>query len=439
MLNNKRYLVELHGCKYIVYNNIWTEVTKKIDFSLEKIDAIISDFSAFPNFRQVRSPKKFSDIILEKKLREEGEITGESKIIVHHKGEISSQNTDVFYTPVPLNNYTQYPKKTNQIKQIQLLFCFHRLLYLLLEKNAKSENACAIIFAYNNSIEILVGNKNNIIAFERLEFYSDEEFTSSAIDVDNIKKTLAFIQRSTNTHIDKIYAYSWLMKVNDSSWVDLLREKMIIQTFEGDAVKIELNNKLYKSSIIPLLDLFSVKESISEKQAKLSYALYYKIPLLSFLLLVLNTGVIYYYFDFKQQSQTLTKKLALFKQDEVLSGVNQVQQVNYQPALNLAIELEAAKAKPSYAKVLSELMSAIETQNLIVIDELKLNYIDTKNPEKNIPVGIELQGNVNKGFANGVIIINSFVANLRSQGYTLVDSKITPNIIKTNFHIIMDR
>jgi hypothetical protein len=439
MLNNKRYLVELHGCKYLIHNNKWKEVTKEINFSLKEIDFIISDFSAFPNFRQVRSPKNFSDIILEKKLREEGEVTGDNKIIVHHSNEISPQNTDVFYTPVPLNNYTQYPKKTNQIKQIQLLFCFHRLLYLLLEQKAKSENTCAIIFAYHNSIEILVGNRHNIVAFERLEFYSAETSINSDIDVDNIKKTLEFIQRSTNTRIDHLYGYSWLIDINAASWLDALGKKMSIQAFDGHSIKMELNDKLYRSSIAPLFELLTVNESISEKQTKLAYSLYYKMPLLTFFLLILNIGGVFYYFDFKQQSQAISEKLVAFKRDNKQSNFTQVKQINYQPALNLAIELEAAKAKPSYAKILLELMEAMETQNLMIIDELKLNYIDKENPEKNIPVAIELKGNVNKGFANGVIIVNNFVANLRNQGYTLVDSKITPNIIKTNFHIMMDR
>ncbi len=441
MLNNKRCLLELHGCKYIIHNQSWTDVSREIDLSLDHVDYIISDFSSFPNFRQVRSPKKFSEIILERKLREEGEIIGESKIMVHYKDEVSPQNTDIFYTPVPLAHYTQHNKKTSQVRQLQLSFCFHRLLHLALRERAETETACAVIFAYHNSIEILVGNKTHITGFEILESYASGEIISSAndVDVNNIKKTLEFIQRSTNTRIRKIYGYTWLMGVNAHSWVKDLGREMDIPAIEEQAQEIELDGKSYLSSIAPLFDSLKVGDSISETPEKFSYNLYYKIPVFTLLLLLLNAGVLLHYFDLKAQWQEVSATLHGVRQDNNHLNGNHIQEIDYQPALKLALELESAKAKPSYARLLSELIDAVKSQNIMSFDLLKLNYVNPEAPDKNMPINIELKGNVHQGFANGVIIVNAFVADLRTKGYTLLDSKITPNVAMTSFHILLER
>ena len=441
MQNNTRYLVELHGKKYIIYNNIWTDVTKEIDFSLIEVDYIVSDYSSFPSFTHVRSPKKFAEIILEKKLLENGEIIGDSKIIVHKKNEISPQNTDIFYTAVPLSNFTQYAKRINDVKQVQLSFCFHQLLVLALAQNAKTEAVCVIIFVYHDSVEILAGNKKSIIGFEVLESYLTEGAINSSDDVDiaHIKKRLEFIQRSSNVRINQIYGYSWLKAGRTDSWVNELGREMDIPSFEGSSTEINLNNTFYYSSIVPLFEQLHVDDSISENPIKLSYKLYHKIPLLTVALLLINIGASIYYFSLEGDLQKVSSQLHTLKQENKQFNPETIQKIDYQSSLKLAMELESSKAKPSYAQLLSELINAIGSENLITFDLLKLNYVGKEELDKNTPIKIELKGIVHQGFSNGVNSINSFVANLNSQGYKLLDSKIIPKVEMTHFHIVMER
>jgi hypothetical protein len=142
----------------------------------------------------------------------------------------------------------------------------------------------------------------------------------------------------------------------------------------------------------------------------------------------------------RNELQDLSKKNDIFKQHilQAEGSVKPSQQLDYHESLNLALKLESAKVKPSYAIILSELIAAMDDSNIISFEELTLEYPDNSS-QIDGTVKIILNGEINKGFSHGVAFINSFVGKLRITGYKLIDSKIDPKTTKTHFNIQLEK
>mgnify|MGYP000123052244 CR=1 FL=1 len=186
----KNYLIEIAGKKYAGYDTHWKEYEEQEhvldiatghDFSGEGF-YLISDFGQSIDIRMVKGDRKYSEILLAKQLRDEGEVVGSVEIVVAQKNKINEQTSSVVFQSVGLKEYTRYSTISQTSTKHRLLIPYTKIFSRLIKRYGSKDCCGVMLLNKGNEVDILMYKGEEIIVAKSQKIFEtdldDEAFAA---------------------------------------------------------------------------------------------------------------------------------------------------------------------------------------------------------------------------------------------------------------------
>ena len=416
-------LLELNKSLYSLRGKTLTEVTGIRDLHGDK--RVFSDFEgATPDLRTVESTSKFASAVLEKELREMGQIEIGGRVVVLHSRKRGDRATEMLYLASPVRIGLEQDMEREGDSELTLLFPLHKLLSSTLESLSPSA-PMAVMMLNQQDLDVIVGDKRNIYASFRISAFhgfTDIERLSS-----NLNSALNEVERENNISIKKIHViHVLMMDAKADRWISAVASSRKIPCKLQKTTKIKISGNTAYSSVLSKLQQMKPKDSCSSPGVIAEYAMNQYLPLASVAMAACCVAAIGAFLYFQLQATLLRAEVETL-QAQLQSKVNQVPTgvIDVSGALGTAEQLFYARNMPSLRNVIAEVSSAAKSRST-QIQSVEVEYL----PER---VSIVLKGDTDKSQqGDSMQHYSHFISALREAGYDLSDSDLNtdPNTIR---------
>lgn len=426
-----QFILELDDKRYRLHRNQLLPVTTVSEVKGDKW--IISDFEgAIPQVMTVDSPTKYVDSVLEKRLRDNGSLIGDGRVMVLRKHRRGSRATEAFFVAVPSALYASYAASAEDDPRQQLLFAFPMLLGRELER-LHSKKPLVVIFIHDRHVDVVVGDTNRTYGAFRASWHRSGEDKSNLIE--NLVNGLRRIEHENSIKIKNIQCHFWMLaSVRDADWTKGLAELMGIPMVQAKLHALQHDGNRYYSSIKRLLANLTVADSVSAVVQKNLYRAQNSMSWAAAALLGIVLVALGATFSWTQRSNQLLAESAIIQQSLLPPDpAPAVLKAAYEKPLALADTLGRAQISPSVQKVLAEISASVSGR--VTFNEVIVEY-----PENDPMISLTLKGqSENTADSKGITDYNSFIAALRQRGFKMVDSQLKTDIDAFSFKVKLER
>lgn len=388
---------------------------------------IVTEFDgAVPRLLAVDAAMEHSEFVIEKRLRDIGELEGVGRVLSHHKRKLGPNSSEVFFTAVPADLFNTFVTSEQVDNSHQLVFSFNTLLALAVDR-ARPTRPMAALIEHGPNVSLLVADKRVIYGADRITSF---ETNDKAALLEGLTNALRSIEQNSHIKIGAIDYFRWLSIDGDSTeWLDSLAVSMDATLHRSTEKAVEIDNQRATSSLLGLLNALTWDRSSSDPEIKNRYRAKKLMPLTAIILggLCAASLMIGLFFQGKamgSNSDIKAIQASIASSAKARNAMEMaIEREGDQRMIDLALSgpllmaesLRGASKTPSLVKILSDISSAAKGQ--VGFDQFKVTF-----PENRI--ALKLEGRIASASENGMQHYNEFIAGLANKGYSVVSSKI---------------
>lgn len=426
----RHFILSLDNSQYELAGRSLRGITSVADLDGDKM--VFSDFeAAVPQIATVDSGGKYAHAVLEKQLRESGEIEAGGRLIVLLARNRGQRTTELLYITTPPVHGVESELERDHEEYQYLLFPVQRLLSDALQALAP-RRPIAIMLVSDRHVDVLVADKRALYAAFRISALragADAELLSH-----NLQNALQAVEREFNIQIQKFHCLHLLTPANvDFGWIEALADARNIGCKTPRRMKVKVDDEPYFSSVLGQLRGMKAGSSCSPRTVITNYYANQALPWAAAALLACCALALFVLLGRQQEAGRLSAEIAALSSqlDARLAGVP-AGTPDYQPYLHIAGRLAYARSIPSLREVLGNVSSAAQDK-ATAIDEVQVDYQKDK-------VVVTLKGHTDKAQgSDSMAFYNRFISDLRTQGYALSKSDIDTETRQIDFKMRLDR
>ncbi|MBF0186394.1 MAG: hypothetical protein HQL50_00540 [Magnetococcales bacterium] len=385
---------------------------------------------AIPRVMRVSAKPEDAAPVLEKQLREIGELSGPGEVLVHDYVRRDKRSLDCLLTGVTRTVFGDYQFAANGDSDHHLIFSFPCLLAKALKK-IKPKRPAVIMIQHGRHVDLLVADHKHLYDATRV---SVSQETDHERFPDLIRTVLQTAEQRSEIEIREFHFHYWLSKdPNAFTWVTSLAESMQVTCHMAPSGLLKLAKDQYHSTLPALLESLDVADSASSKKDRFLFQLHRLEPWLTVPMLA---GALFLGFnalewerkgdDLARANQTLQSRITRSLSQETKLEPNP----DFEPTLALTSTLTHASKQPIPDLILREVYQSAAPR--VAFDQVKMEYGENG-------VSVHLHGRVDKRSGQDVETFNAFIANMRRKNYIVSDSTLKADVHFLLFNLKLDR
>ncbi|MBF0588536.1 MAG: hypothetical protein HQL53_05365 [Magnetococcales bacterium] len=434
---------------------------------------VITDFgSAEPQLISVESPQKYAAQVAQRRMQEQGDITGEAMVFPHWMQSRGQGVTQMMITAMDRDKHTPHENRAEEDNFQELLFSVNSLMLGCLNHYGARKHV-AILFQHDRHVDILVGKGGKVLGATRVSAFGRDADAILAL-ADSVQLELKNMAEEGRYKLDKMVYFCWLMgheegstrtatptfatfgasddstitktkETGETGWASqdgsltpeqnrMMRAEWVVNMGKKMEVEYEvLKPHMYDisgeawvvASIPQVLRHLTDRQTVSGSTPLMRYRAQRILPWLA-LGVWLLAGGLYWSSLYVQRSVLAMEQKAIQLQD--LSVVQQkIVPVDptYKDVLAFSSTLDKLKDAPSLRAIFVELTLA--RKGKMYFKEVEITYDENKRPV------VTIQGMIRNGFRDAIRYHEGFIGSLRSRGYVPTKSDFTTDVNEVLF------
>tara|TARA_R110001583_G_scaffold131658_1_gene283434 strand:- start:19304 stop:20695 length:1392 start_codon:yes stop_codon:yes gene_type:complete len=442
----KKYLIEICGKKYIGFDQQWQQIETDV-FSAANSNYLnnedfylVTDFNYPINSREIQGDIKYSDVLLAKQLRDEGEVVGSVQIVTSEKYRLNTQTNFLFYQSVPLADYNKYINIANNTLSHRLLVPYAKIFPSLIRNHGDKVGCGVVLINKGEEFDLVIYNNGKIIASKNIRVYENELDDEALIH--NLSDAISRVAASTQAKITSFLAFDWIRETAESpKWQQALAEKLNLKVLPVNTKEIYIDGVKQYSTLIDYIDDMTVSSSISSSEERYNYMLEQALPVVAMIMLVVN---LWFGYDYWQ-----TQKSISYNRFEVANVVQELEDARRRDKARPDIIANEELIKEyqlirgdinivSFEQVLEKLALANPSSGDVYIESILVTYPNkspisagnsTRNSRNNKNtqkpsdrIVIQVAGEIVASEIDHEIVFNDYIQNLNNQNLAVTDS-----------------
>ena len=423
--SSRQYIIELEDGTYLYSKGTFSQVANITE--VEDESWLVTDFpatvqSTISRVTTVETGPKYADIMVAKKLQEEGEFSEPVQVLSHVTRKRGQHNTEVFYTALTHDQFHQYQDQIGNSSDALLMFPLYAVL-LTICKKITGNQPVALVFRHGRYADLLIASKKTVYSSSRATIFDQsEEQVQSLWDI--IGTDIDSVEREKRLSIDQCVICNWFDAPDKPDWTD--RPDMVI--VETPSVQITVDGESRNCSLLPLLDLLSAGDSISPTMTKVSCYARRWLPLAQIILIILTVGLLGGGSLLQAKTASLQEEIILAKQKlTTLTKFSLSEKVDYAESLALLGRLDRYRSAKTFKAVINDLSASVSDQ--MIIEQVKA---DVQGDAMNVQV----RGTIRAGFQTAYHDYQRLLKNIKRNNYEIVENTFNTEIDQAEFLLI---
>ncbi|MBF0283202.1 MAG: hypothetical protein HQL51_01955 [Magnetococcales bacterium] len=488
--SQEKLILDIKGVSYLLTRK---NLQKLVDIRDVKGDKwVISDFIAGvpPRVMTVEAPMQYADMLLLRKLQQSGDIAGIPRVITHKKVARGKTSTEVFFSAMREDDFKPYEDRASEDPDQHLLFSINALLYAELSAAPPKKNVL-VMYEHDRHVDYVVGRDGKVLGANRISAYSADVSAKEGL-AESLKIELRNLEDSLRFKVETIRYFNWMegqslgsadtgmltgdapsssssgfgsggsQEISSGGWGSVGKDEATGKSSGWDAALqsgvssvdkaiqnlsswvMKLASDLQVECVLLPCQWFdldgghTIITSVPEAAKRLSdgwcanppkelYA--YRAQRLAPLTVLLSWVLVFsLYIGAQMINQRATNLSALAMGTETPDSV--VLDPDHKTVTEFANRLYFLKSAPSLQEIFAEMTKARRENQYF--DKVTVEYA-------NNDAVISLQGRITSGFDLASKEHEAFVAQMRNQGYRLMENKLTTDVMQINFSLKFGR
>jgi hypothetical protein len=426
-------ILDLDGQNWLIEDGKAVLVDSLAFISGPKI--ILSDFNhALTGIETVHSAKAYAPAIIEKQLRDRGDMEGASQVLNLDSHKTASA-LDVFYAAIPIQEYSNYL----DIVKAQKDHCLYIPLWNAMLRSA-DKPISAIVFQHGDVLEVVVADEGVPVHSIRVSSssYGGQDWDSA---LNYLATELNQLEADKDFKIDSI---KWLSWCSDDALSGLAKSfeslaNRLVVVPEKQA--IEEGKARFESNVSVLFNNIATSDAIKGDSGKYLFYSERVLPWVAGVVLAISAGAFLAGFNWQQSTQDYidsAESLLVSSQfDQKSATVKALIANNNNSSSILAADkvdfidsLHAIAISQSISRVIGDIQSSINPY-------IHVNNIELNSKEGDSSLGMILEGYVDQDLGFATQQVELLIARLVVKGYQIEDKGFVSKNGNNGFQLIL--
>jgi hypothetical protein len=432
-LKNEYFILELDGTPYLIDNSSIAILKNLQDVKGDKW--LITDFNAGgPKFKNVEAKRKYAEFILQRELRQTGDLESNSQILTQNKYQ-QNTGTDVLYQIVPSQKFNLLHEQFKHDDNHTVHFTIAGLLQSILKRTVHI-GLKVVVFEHARHADFIIGDQNNVVYANRISTYG-EDHTAKATLTESLTAHINDFMSSTKSDVESIIFFKFIESLPSNEeglndiWIENVAKRIGcgLHILPSKSLPIKSGGQI-ETSILEAICYLDTKESCLSNNARLSYHAQRSQSwvVLAFASIFFGIGISGLWFNYT--SDNIQIELEQIKQTlDQRESAPTLLDSKYIEKLNFAESLLYFSQHDSFKQVLTTL-TQFKNNNLT------FQKIEIKLDEKQQQI-IEIQGLFREPFSKSSHSYTQFLKYLAGSNYKVILSEPTTNVTELAFSLII--
>lgn len=394
---------------------------------------VFCDFEgAVPSVATVEARPNYAHAVLEKQLRESGEIEPGGRVIVLLRRRRGQRATELLYITAPVAVGVESELERDQDGGDYLLFPVQKLFVQFLAQ-LKPRRPVAVLLVSERHIDVVVADRHVLYGSFRvsaLKAGSNPELLAK-----NFKNALQAIEREFSIDIDAWHCLHLFSRMDvGCDWLETVAAARGNDFNVPRFSEIRIDDLSYRCSVLELLHRMRAESSCSPPAVVADHRANQALPWAAAAMVGCCTVALFFIAERHYRADGVADRIAAVSATLTaqLDGSPAPIPV-YQPYLETAEKLVYARSIPPLGTVLSDLTRAAAHRST-TMDQLELAYESDR-------VDLTLTGHTDKApdTDNRLAFYNSLIADLQDAGYALAGSELDTDTQRIAFTLRLER
>ncbi len=380
----------------------------------------------------VSSEIKYAEVMVARKLQDEGEFDESVSVITHWKKRRGKNSTDIFFTALPSRTYYSYLETIRHHDSLLLLVPFFSILSYLIE-TSKENAPIAVVLRHGRYADLVIGNSNRFFyAIRCMAFDHTEEQIQTLWNA--VGREIALASRENSITVEKIITLNWM---DAGEPIPILTDMELglgltleLTQFTFDSEPIEFENKCYPMSLPVALTAYPWSAAISQGYGKLAYAADraagWIIGVFTLLVFALAGVGLFYNVHNADIQKRISPIEARISQLSATGGAKFPEMPQYQPILTFTDTLFHHRNMPALKDLINDLSTGIFAR--ATIEELKIEYESRQ-------IQIRMAGVILESFQTAHNVYQGLLNHLTLGGYKIKNNRFKTQIDSSSFRL----
>lgn len=426
-------ILDLDGQKWLVEGGKAILVESLAFINGPKI--VLSDFNhALTGIETVHSGKAYASAIIEKQLRDRGDMEGASEVLILDSHKTASA-LDVFYAAIPIQEYSKYL----DIAKAQKDHCLYIPLWNAMLRSA-DKLISVVVFQHGDVLEVVVADGGVPVHSIRVSSssYGGQDWDSAlsylATELNQLEADKAF-------QIDSIQWLSWR---SDDALIGLAKSFESLanrQVVVPEKKAIEEDGTSFESNASILFNNLAASDAIKGDSGKYLFYSEQLLPWVAGVALAISAGAFLAGFNWHKSAQDYvdsTKSLLVSTQfdqklanvKELIANKNHSSSVLAADKVDFIDSLYAIAISQPIPRVIGDIQSSITPY--IHVNNIELN---SKDGDSNL--GMILEGYIDQDLGFATQQIELLIARLVAKGYKIEDNGFVTKNGNNGFQLVL--
>lgn len=411
----KRHILCLDDSRYEISARKLRDITGVRDLGGDKL--VFSDFEgAVPQIATVESGGKYAHAVLEKELRESGEIEAGGRVLVLLKRRRGQRTTELLYIATPPDVAVEKEIERDLGGHDYLLFPIQKLISkTLVELNPRRPTAMMLIS--ERHVDVVVADRRILYGAFRvsaLKTGANRELLER-----NLETALRGVEREYNIQVDRFYCETLLTPADvDYRWIHAVADARGIRCKFASTRKFTVHGSRSVSSVLRKFRRMKPAESSSPLPVIYNYRANEALPWVAVAMLVCCAIALYVLVDRQARIAEVENKVAALSSSlDARLDRTPVQIPRYRPYIETASRIDYARSIPTLRQVLGDISNAAQG-NATEFSAMEAEYHDDR-------IVLTLTGHTEKEQGrDNMAHYNRLISQLRRMGYALAESEL---------------
>lgn len=368
----------------------------------------------------VESDIRYAELMISRKLQEDGEFDEPAFVIPHWKKKRSKNVTDICFTALPSKRYFQYLEQVGRHRAHMVVMPLQSLLWDVLRRQARRKPA-AVVFQHDRFADLIIGTRQRVWYAGRAVAFDDTDAQIQSL-WHTVAEDIRTVGDEQGQPVETLYVVTWI----DSKLPDLWPEgDFAVVILETEEVRWE--GRSFQVSLPGLIQAGRARPVLAPLKEKVFYGARRMLPYLNgaFLLaavLCMAAGGWYRHRGDQLQAQLdqVQNRAALIR----AKVPERPASVTYEATLSHVDRIRTSRLLPTYGQVLRDF--AIDGDSGLRLADLKADYADAA-------VRVDAFGTIDEPFETAYKAYRSLLLQLERRGYRVVEERFDTQIRNSHF------
>lgn len=428
-----KQVIDLDGQQWLIEGTKVISIESLADVSGPKV--VLSDFGhALTGMETVHSGKSYAPAIIEKQLRDHGDMEGASEVLV-----LSSRKTasalDVFYAAIPIQKYSDY---LNSIKS-QNDHCLYVPIWSAMLRTAQKD-VTSIVFQHGEVLDVIVVQDGFPLHSIRVSSssYGGQDWDSA---LNYLATELNQVEADKKIKVNSIKWFAWCGDQTLNELASRFESLSSRNVSIGKKKSIEINGESCDSNIAELFNKLSSQDAIKSDSGKTLYNFERVLPWVAGVALAISAGAFMAGLNWQKSAQDYMDSAQallassqfeekLVKVKELVSKNNQSSSVIAADKVAFIDELHSIANSQSIPQIIGDIQA-------VVNQHIHINKIQLNSLENDETFGMILDGHIDQDLDFAAQQVDQLIARLIAKGYQIEDKGFVAKNGNNGFQLIL--